>query len=246
MKKAEELEKVVLITGASGGIGEATAMLLARKGMHVLLGARRIELLEAITAAIRAEGGSADYRRLDVTSLDDMQAFVEFALARFGRVDVLINCAAVMALSKLEALRIDEWNRIIDVNIRGVLHGIAAALPLMHAQRSGQFVNVASTGAHAVRPSAAVFCASKAAIVAISDGLRQEVGAGIRVTVVSPAAAIPPALGSNVDATVRERRRGVRAVPIGPEAVAGAIHFAIAQPAGVDVSEVVVRPTATA
>jgi NADP-dependent 3-hydroxy acid dehydrogenase YdfG len=246
MKKAEELEKVVLITGASSGIGEATAILLARKGMHVLLGARRIELLEAITAAIRVEGGSADYRRLDVTSLDDMQAFVEFALARFGRVDVLINCAAVMPLSNLEAMRIDEWNRIIDVNIRGVLHGIAAALPLMHAQRSGQFVNVASTGAHAVRPSAAVFCASKAAVVAISDGLRQEVGAGIRVTVVSPAAAIPPALGSNVDATVRERRRGARVVPIGPEAVASAIHFAIAQPAGVDVSEVVVRPTATA
>jgi NADP-dependent 3-hydroxy acid dehydrogenase YdfG len=177
--------KVIAITGASSGIGEATAKLLAQKGLRVVLGAGRTDRLEAIAVEIRDKGEVAEYRALDVTSLDEMQAFVEFAKDKFGRVDVVVNNAGLMPLSKLEALKIDEWNRMIDVNIRGVLHGIAAALPIFKQQRSGQFVNLSSIGGHNVYPTAAVYCATKFAVWAISEGLRQE-STDIRVTVISP------------------------------------------------------------
>jgi NADP-dependent 3-hydroxy acid dehydrogenase YdfG len=177
--------KVIAITGASSGIGEATAKLLAQKGLRVVLGAGRTDRLEAIAVEIRDKGEVAEYRALDVTSLDEMQAFVEFAKDKFGRVDVVVNNAGLMPLSKLEALKIDEWNRMIDVNIRGVLHGIAAALPIFKQQRSGQFVNLSSIGGHNVYPAAAVYCATKFAVWAISEGLRQE-STDIRVTVISP------------------------------------------------------------
>jgi NADP-dependent 3-hydroxy acid dehydrogenase YdfG len=149
-------DKVILITGASSGIGEACARLLAEKGAQLLLGARRTERLEQMVGEIRAAGGHADYRRLDVTSQADTQAFVDAALAQYGRVDVLINNAGVMPLSRLDVLKVDEWNRMIDVNIRGVLHGIAAALPVMQRQHSGQFINIASIGAYSVVPTGAV------------------------------------------------------------------------------------------
>lgn len=238
-------QKVVLITGASSGIGEATARLLARKGAHVVLGARRTDRLEALATEIRANGGSARYRTLDVTSLEDTQAFVAFAQEAFGRVDVIINNAGVMPLSKLEALKIDEWNRMIDVNIRGVLHGIAAGLPLMQQQRSGQFINIASIGAHTVSPTAAVYCATKFAVLAISEGLRQEAGAGIRVTVVSPGVTESELAETISDPAGRKEMREFRKVAILPDAIARAISFAIEQPADVDVSEIIVRPTAS-
>ena len=139
-------EKVVLITGASSGIGEATARLLACKGLQVVLGARRTDRLETLVSEIRAKGGTAEYHALDVTNLEDMQAFVCFAKETFGRIDVIVNNAGVMPLSKLEALKTDEWNRMIDVNIRGVLHGIAASLPVMQQQGSGQVINMSSIG----------------------------------------------------------------------------------------------------
>ena len=213
--------KVILITGASSGIGEACARLLAHKGARVLLGARRSDRLEALVGEIREAGGTAEFLRLDVTSRANTQAFVDFAVERFGRVDVLINNAGVMPLSPLEALKVDEWDRMIDVNIRGVLHGIAAVLPLMQAQRSGQLVNIASIGAYSVVPTGAVYCATKYAVRAISEGLRQEVGGDIRVTLVSP---------------------GV----VESDAIALAIAYAVEQPADVDVSELIVRPTASA
>jgi NADP-dependent 3-hydroxy acid dehydrogenase YdfG len=169
-------QKVVLITGASSGIGEATAACLAARGMHVILGARRTGRLEELAGRIVAEGGSAAVCRLDVTSLESMQDFVGFALEQHGRVDVIVNNAGVMPLSKLEALKVDEWNRMIDVNVRGVLHGIAATLPVMQRQKSGQIINLASIGAYTVSPTAAVYCATKFAVAAISEGLRQEVG----------------------------------------------------------------------
>ena len=236
--------KVVLITGASSGIGEATASYLAAQGMSVVLGARRTDRLEALAARISAEGGSADVARLDVTSLDSMRQFVDYALDLHGQVDVVINNAGVMPLSKLEALKIDEWNRMIDVNVRGVLHGIAAALPVMQTQRSGQFINLASIGAYTVSPTAAVYCATKFAVAAISEGLRQEVGPDIRVTVVSPGVVESELADSISDPVGRAEMRTYRQIALKPDAIARAIHFAIEQPADVDVNEIIVRPTA--
>ena len=237
-------KKVVLITGASSGIGEATGRHLGRQ-MHVVLGARRTERLARLAAEINAEGGSASVFPLDVTSEASMNDFVRFAAEKYGRVDVLINNAGVMPLSKLEARKVDEWNQMIDVNIRGVLHGIAAALPLMQAQRSGQIINMASIGAYTVSPTAAVYCATKFAVAAITEGLRQEVGADIRVTLVSPGVVESELAESISDPAGREEMRSFRQISIKPEAIARAIAFAIEQPADVDVSEIVVRPTAS-
>lgn len=244
MTTHENTQKVVLITGASSGIGEATARLLARKGSHVVLGARRTERLETLVSEICAEGGSAKYRALNVTSLEEMQAFVGFAKETFGHIDVIVNNAGVMPLSKLEVLKVDEWNQMIDVNIRGVLHGIAAGLPLMQQQGSGQFVNISSIGGHAVYPTAAVYCATKFAVGAISDGLRQEVN-NIRVTVISPGTTESELADSISDSEARQGMQDFRQIAIPAEAIARAIAFAIEQPNDVDVSEIIVRPTAS-
>jgi NADP-dependent 3-hydroxy acid dehydrogenase YdfG len=241
MTTNEDTQKVVLITGASSDIGEATARLLARKGLRVVLGARRTDRLEAIASEIRDKGGAAEYRALDVTSLEDMQAFVEFAKDKFGRIDVMVNNAGLMPLSKLEALKIDEWNRMIDVNIRGVLHGIAAALPIFKQQQSGQFVNISSVGGHNVYPTAAVYCATKFAVWAISEGLRQE-STDIRVTVISPGVTQSELASTITDAEAAQWVEGFREAIIPADAIARAIAFAIEQPLDVDVNEIVVRP----
>jgi NADP-dependent 3-hydroxy acid dehydrogenase YdfG len=238
--------KVILITGASSGIGAATAHQLAGEGHRVVLGARRTERLVEIVAAIRAAGGTAECCMLDVTRMESMQAFVAFANDVYGHIDVIINNAGVMPLSKLDALKVDEWNQMIDVNIRGVLHGIAAVLPGMQARRSGQVINLSSIGGHAVSPTAAVYCATKFAVGAISEGLRQEVGADIRVTVISPGVTTSDLAESISDPVAREAMRAFRKEAIPAEAIARAISFAVAQPADVDVSEMIVRPTASA
>jgi NADP-dependent 3-hydroxy acid dehydrogenase YdfG len=238
--------KVIAITGASSGIGEATARLLASQGARVVLGARRLERLEALATAIIDDGGNAVVRALDVTSRADVQGFIDFAEQQFGRVDVIINNAGVMPLSKLEALKLDEWDRMIDVNIRGVLHGIAAGLPLMQRQRSGQFINIASIGAYAVSPTAAVYCATKYAVRAISEGLRQEVGGDIRVTLISPGVTESELAESISDEGARAVMSDFRQIAIPAEAIARAIAYAVDQPADVDVSELIVRPTASA
>jgi NADP-dependent 3-hydroxy acid dehydrogenase YdfG len=239
-------KKVVLITGASSGIGEATARLLAGSGAHVVLGARRTERLEILCAQINSSGGSAHFQALDVTRLTDVQAFVDFALNLHGRVDVFVNNAGVMPLSKLEALKVSEWDQMIDVNIRGVLHGIAAGLPLMQKQKSGQFINIASIGAYSVSPTASVYCATKFAVRALSEGLRQEVGGDIRVTVISPGVTESELAESISDEGGRAEMREFRKIAIPAMAVARAIAYAIEQPADVDVSELIVRPTASA
>jgi len=245
----EHASKVILITGASSGIGEATARFLAAQGHRVILGARRVEQLVALASAIRAAGGTAggtaDVARLDVTSMESMTVFADFALDCHGRIDVLVNNAGVMPLSKLDALKIDEWNQMIDVNIRGVLHGIAAVLPGMQARGSGQIINIASIGAYAVSPTASVYCATKFAVAAITEGLRQEVDGAIRVTLVSPGVVESDLAESISDPAAREAMRDFRKVAIKPEAIARAIGFAIDQPADVDVSELIVRPTAS-
>src|SRR5688572_27162030 len=177
--------KVILITGASSGIGEATARHLAAHGARVVLGARRTDRLEKLTAEIRAAGGIAEFKAVDVARLSDVQALADLALKKFGQIDVIINNAGVMPLSPLAELKIDEWNRMIDVNIRGVLHGIAAVLPHMTARKDGQIINLSSIGGHRVWPTCAVYSGTKFAVRAISEGLRQETQ-DVRVTIVSP------------------------------------------------------------
>ncbi len=236
--------KVILITGASSGIGEGTARVLAERGAHVVLGARRTGKLEKLAGEINAKGGSARFRALDVTSLEDMEAFVAFAKKEFGRVDVLINNAGVMPLSPLEARKIDEWNQMIDVNIRGVLHGIAAALPGMKQQGVGQIVNVSSIGGHSVVPTGAVYCATKFAVRAISDGLRQE-NTDIRVTVISPGVVESDLASTITHASTQKAMEDFRKIAITPDAIGRAIAFAVEQPDDVDVSEIIVRPTAS-
>ncbi|OZB98718.1 SDR family oxidoreductase [Paenibacillus sp. XY044] len=236
--------KVVVITGASSGIGEATAKLLASRGAHVVIGARRLERLEALASHIEAKGGSVLYQQLDVTNLDQMKAIISLAQSRFGQVDVIVNNAGVMPLSPLEALKIDEWNRMIDVNIRGVLHGIAAGLPVMKEQQSGHMINVASIGAYAVTPTAAVYCATKYAVRAITEGLRLELGANIRVTLVSPGVTESELADTISDDEAREFMKTYRRNALPASAIARAIAYAIEQPADVDVNELVVRPTA--
>jgi NADP-dependent 3-hydroxy acid dehydrogenase YdfG len=237
-------DKVVLITGASSGIGSATAELLAEQGARVVLGARRVSRLEQLVGAIRAQGGSAESRALDVTRLEDMLGFVAFAREVFGRVDVLINNAGVMPLSPLAAGKVEEWNRMIDVNVRGVLHGIHAVLPEMTARGSGHVINVASIGAHSVVPTAAVYCATKYAVRALSDGLRQETDR-IRVTVISPGVTESELADSISDEAAREGMQSYRSIALPARAVARSIAYAIEQPEDVDVSEIIVRPTAS-
>ena len=236
--------KVIAVTGASSGIGEAAARELARRGAHVVLGARRTDRLERLVAEITAAGGSARCRALDVTRLEDVQAFVAFAQAEHGRLDVIVNNAGVMPLSPLAALKIDEWNAMIDVNLRGVLHGIAAALPIMQEQGSGQVINVASTAGHRVWPSAAVYCATKHAVIALSEGLRQEHDR-LRVTVVSPGVTTSELAETTSDAGIKAWLEDFRQVAIPADAVARAIAYAVEQPDDVDVSEVIVRPAAS-
>jgi NADP-dependent 3-hydroxy acid dehydrogenase YdfG len=236
--------KVVAITGASSGIGEATARLLAARGAKVVIGARRTERLETLAGEINWAGGTARFRALDVTRRDDMEAFIGFACQEFGRVDVIVNNAGVMPLSPLDALKVEEWDRMIDVNIRGVLHGIAAGLPVMRAQGYGHFVNLSSIGGHVVSPTAAVYCATKFAVRAISEGLRQETDQ-IRVTVISPGVTESELAGTITDPRAARAMEAYRRIAIAPEAVARAIAFAVEQPDDVDVSEVIVRPVAS-
>jgi len=234
--------KVVLITGASSGIGEATARILAAAGHRVVLGARRVDRIGAVAEQIRAAGGSAEHHELDVTSLEGMRSFAARAHERHGRVDVLVNNAGVMPLSMLDALAIEDWNRMIDVNIRGVLHGIAAVLPLMRSRGGGHIVNLASVSGHRVDPTAAVYSATKFAVRAISEGLRQE-SRDIRVTVISPGftrTELAEGIGDNdIRAAIRESMQA--AIPA--TAIGAAIEYAISQPPEVDVNEIVVRPT---
>lgn len=236
--------KVVLVTGASSGIGEAAARVLAGLGARVVIGARRTDRLERLAGEIREAGGSVRAQALDVTRRAEVDAFVALATAEFGRLDVMVNNAGVMPLSPLDALKVEEWDRMVDVNIKGVLYGIAAALPVMKAQGSGQIINLSSIGGHRVSPTAAVYCATKFAVGAISDGLRQEMDR-LRVTVISPGTTTSELADTISDPVAREAMKAWRAITISPDAVAQAIAYAIGQPEDVDVSEIIVRPTAS-
>jgi NADP-dependent 3-hydroxy acid dehydrogenase YdfG len=237
--------KVVLITGASSGIGESTARLLAANGAKVVLGARRTDRLKKIATEIRERGGIAEYRSLDVTNREDVKAFVAFAVEKLGRVDVIFNNAGVMPVSPMNALKTDEWDRIIDVNIRGVLNGIAAALPLMEAQGSGHIINTASTAAHAVGAEFGVYCASKHAVRVITEGLRQEMNA-VRVTLISPGVT-ESELGSDITVgATADAVKQLRTIALSSDAIARAVLYAISQPADVDVNEMIIRTVRSA
>jgi NADP-dependent 3-hydroxy acid dehydrogenase YdfG len=237
--------KVIAITGASSGIGEASAKLLAQNGAKVVLGARRTEKLEKIVEAIRSAGGVAEFQAVDVTDRAAMKAFIQFAKDKFGRIDVIFNNAGVMPLSLIRDLKVDEWDKMISVNINGVLNGIAAGLPIMEAQGGGQFINTASIAAHTVGPTSAVYSATKYAVWAISDGLRQE-SKNIRVTIISPGV-VETELGSDItnDAT-KGFLKELRKTSLQPDAIARAVLYAVSQPDDVDVNEIIVRPTASA
>jgi NADP-dependent 3-hydroxy acid dehydrogenase YdfG len=237
-------DKVILITGASSGIGEATARTLAAAGGRVVIGARRTERLAALQADIEKAGGTALASKLDVTSRMEVQAFADAALDAFGRIDVIINNAGVMPLSLMSSLKVDEWDRMIDVNIKGVLHGVAAALPAMRRQGHGHIINVSSIGGLGVAPTAAVYCATKFAVRAISDGLRQE-NDQIRVTCVYPGVVESELADTITDPVAAEAMVAYRRIALKPEAIADAIAHVIAQPADVDTSEIVIRPTAS-
>lgn len=237
--------KIVAITGASSGIGEATALLLAERGAKIVLGARRPDRLQALVERIAQAGGEAACTRTDVTQRQDVSALVELALQRFGKLDVLISNAGSGAISPLDELRVEEWDEMVDVNIKGVLYGIAAALPVFRKQGSGHFVNVASTAAHKTVVNQSVYSATKFAVRALSEGLRQEAGDKLRVTVISPGFVKTDFVEAISSPELRAQLAKARdTFAISPDSIARAIAFAIEQPDDVDVGEIIVRPTA--
>ncbi|PKH25265.1 oxidoreductase [Enterobacterales bacterium CwR94] len=236
---------VVLITGASSGIGAGIARELAAAGMTLLLGARRVARLESLAESCRQLGAEVAVQALDVTQRDSVQQFAETALARWGRIDVMINNAGVMPLSPLASLKVEEWESMVDVNIKGVLYGIAAALPGMLSRQQGHIINIASVGALSVSPTAAVYCATKYAVRAISDGLRQE-NQQLRVTCVHPGVVESELAETITDASAAALMRDYRAIALSPDAIGRAVRYAIEQPDEVDVNEIVVRPTRSA
>ena len=237
--------KVVVITGASSGLGEATARLLSEQGAPVVLGARRVDRLQSLADELTASGGKALAVTTDVTRCEQVKRLLDAAVEAYGRIDVMINNAGLMPQSPLERLKIYEWDRMIDVNIKGVLYGIAAALPYMKQQKAGHIINVSSVAGHKVGPGSAVYAATKHAVRALSEGLRQEVKPyNIRTTVISPGAVATELPDSVTDPDVAERLHKFYAeVAIPADSFARAVAFAISQPEDVDVNEILFRPT---
>ncbi|MGW5302917.1 SDR family oxidoreductase [Streptomyces griseoluteus] len=241
-------DKIVAITGASGGIGEATARLLARRGAAVVLAARRGERIEAIAQDIRQEGGRAATCVVDVTEAEDLQRLVSRTIDLYGRIDVLVNNAGIAPISPLAALDTEGWSAMIDVNLRGMLNGVAAALPVFREQGTGHLVSIASVAGMTVPPSMAVYAATKNAVRTIHEGLRTESTDGvIRTTAISPGYVRTDLTDSMADPHIREQtRKNMDAMGIPPEAVARTVAFAIEQPDDVEIGEISVRPTVQA
>jgi NADP-dependent 3-hydroxy acid dehydrogenase YdfG len=235
--------KVVVITGASSGLGEATARMLAAEGASVVLGARRAERLNALVDELTGNGGKALAVATDVTDREQVKRLVDTGVEEFGRIDVMLNNAGLMPLSLLERLKVDEWDRMIDVNVKGVLYGIAAALPHMQRQKSGHIINVSSAQGHRVGPTAAVYSATKFAVRVISEGMRQEVKPhNIRTTVISPGAVVSELREQISDAEVAKNVKGlVSQIAMPTDSFARMVAFAISQPEEVDVNEILFR-----
>ena len=237
--------KVVLITGASSGLGESTAEVLARRGAKLVLVARRADKLSALVARIREAGGDAVFQVADVTQSADLQQAVALAVQTYGRLDVMVNNAGFMEIAPISELRVDEWDRMIDINIKGVLYGIAAALPVFTSQQSGHFINISSVaGIKVFSPGGTVYSGTKFAVRAISEGLRHEVGGAIRTTTILPGAVESELKhGSSHSASAEFVQAFYQQNEIPADSVARAIAYAIEQPANVDINEIVLRPT---
>ncbi|HTD73070.1 MAG TPA: SDR family oxidoreductase [Steroidobacteraceae bacterium] len=237
--------KVIVVTGASSGIGEASALLLAERGAKLVLGARGTDRLKAVADRIVASGGDAVWVRTDVKQRGDLAHLVKLACDRYGKLDVLISNAGVGPISPLDELRVEDWEDMIDINLKGVLYGIAAALPIFRKQGFGHFINTSSVAAHRIVPNMAVYAGTKIAVRAISEGLRQEAGDKLRVTVISPGFTRTNFAESMTNQKVKAQiAASMEKFAMPPAAIARAIAFAIEQPADVDVGEIIVRPTA--
>src|ERR1700676_445638 len=247
MEMSNITNKVVVITGASSGIGESTAKLLAEQGAKVVLGARRLNRINTVVQQISATGAKAIGFACDVTKRAEVEALIQKAVDSFGRVDVIVNNAGIMPIAPIEALKVDEWDRQIDVNIKGLLYGIGAALPHMQKQKSGHIINMASVfGIKMFAPGGTVYCATKAAVRSLTEGLRMELHSqNIRCTMISPGAVTSELQNSTSDpASAKFLKELYEKVGIPAESVARAIQYAIEQPADVEIDEVVLRPTA--
>src|SRR5829696_2462941 len=237
--------KVVVITGASSGMGEAAAKHLSGHGATVVLGARRADRIEKLAKEINDNGGKALAFAVDVTQRDQVKKLVDAAVETFGRIDVILNNAGVMPLSPMDRLNVDEWDMMIDVNIKGVLNGIAAVLPYMKEQKSGQIINTSSVAGHKVFSGSAVYSATKFAVRALTEGLRMEVKPyNIRTTIVCPGAVKTELLEHITEADIQQANQDyVGAVGISPDSFARVVAFAISQPEDVDINEIIFRPT---
>ena len=236
--------KIVVITGASSGLGEATARHLSEQGAIVVLGARRIDRINALAKELAGNEGKAIAVQTDVTQCEQVKNLVDTAVEKYGRIDVMINNAGLMPHSPLDRLKIDDWDRMIDVNIKGVLYGIAAALPYMQKQKSGHIINVSSVAGHKVRPASAVYAATKHAVLALSEGLRQEVKPyNIRTTVISPGAIATELPNSVTEPDIADNVRKIYEIAIPADSFARAVAFAMSQPDEIDVNEILFRPT---
>lgn len=236
--------KIVVITGASSGLGEATARFLAARGASIVLAARRMDRIQSLANELTSGGVKALAVATDVTSFDRVKKLADRALQSYGRIDVMINNAGLMPLSPLERLKIDDWNRMIDVNIKGVLYGIAAVLPWMKQQKAGHIINVSSVAGHKVRVGGAVYAATKHAVRVISEGLRQEVKPyNIRTTVISPGAVATELPNSVTEPDIAETIRRVYKIAVPADSFARAVAFAMSQPEEVDINEILYRPT---
>ncbi|NMM27024.1 MAG: SDR family oxidoreductase [Glaciimonas sp.] len=236
--------KIVVITGASSGLGEATARHLSEQGAVVVLGARRIDRINALAKELAGSTGKAIAVQTDVTQSEQVKKLVEAAIASYGRIDVMINNAGLMPHSPLERLKIADWDRMIDVNIKGVLYGIAAALPYMQQQKAGHIINVSSVAGHKVRPGSAVYAATKHAVLALSEGLRLEVKPyNIRTTVISPGAVATELPNSITEADIADNVRKFYEIAIPADSFARAVAYAMSQPDDIDVNEILFRPT---
>ncbi|MDU5333177.1 SDR family oxidoreductase [Enterococcus sp.] len=240
-------KKVIVITGASSGIGEATAKLLASQGNQLVLGARREDRLKEISDNIKTAGGEAVYSVTDVTNLDSVKELAKTAMDAYGRIDVWMNNAGLMPQSVLSDGKVEDWNRMIDVNLKGVLYGINASLGIMREQQSGHYINTSSIAGHIVGPGSSVYSATKHGVLAISEGLRQEeaqAGSNVRVTTISPGAIATELTNSITDEAVRKgTEQFYNEYAISPERVAESIAFAVNLPADASINEIIVRPS---